>query len=64
MADQTTAWLCRWDGAVLLVWASTIEQARLNARRYAGPNTPVAARLATRQEIADPALNVRDEAAS
>jgi hypothetical protein len=62
MADQNHAWICRWDGATLLVWAPSIEQARLNARRYAGPNTPVAARLATRQEITDPDLNVRDEA--
>ena len=49
------AWLCRWtdDGTehALVVWSSTIEDARQQARVHsAGPRTPVAARIATRQE--------------
>ena len=34
--------------------ADTIEQARLEARRHAGPTKPVAARIATRAEANDP----------
>ena len=48
------AWLCRWADKQLLVWATTIENARLAARVHAGPNAPVSARLATRSEQADP----------
>lgn len=55
--EPPVAWLCRWtvDGTqhALVVWAPTIEDARQQAREHsAGPHTPVAARLATRQEAA------------
>lgn len=51
-SDSTTehAWLCRWDDQQLIVRARTIEDARLKAREHAGPNKPVAARLATHNE--------------
>lgn len=48
--DGRTAWLCRWHGGQLLVWAWTIEEARLEARHIAGPNAAVQARLATNNE--------------
>ena len=43
-------WMCRWDDLQLVVWAPTIEQARLAAREHAGPVVPVSARLATHSE--------------
>lgn len=46
------AWLCRWADQELVVWATTIEGARLQARQHAGPTVPVSARLASRHEQA------------
>ncbi len=62
MTDTTTAglWLCRWDDVELLVNAATIEDARLEARRHAGPHSSVSARLATRGEMNDPELNRKE----
>lgn len=45
-----TAWLCSWDDRRVVVWADTIEQARLEARRSAGMHVAVKARLATQTE--------------
>lgn len=54
--DTDRAWLCRWSGGELIVWARTIQDARLQARANgAGPNAPVTARLATRLEQGEPA---------
>lgn len=44
------AWYCRWHGGETLVWARTIQDARLQARQLAGPTVAVSARLATRLE--------------
>lgn len=46
-----TAWLCRWQDQQLLVHATTIEGARLEARKHAGPSVAVSARLASTSEI-------------
>lgn len=47
-------WICTWthdnEALALLVHADTIEEARLEARRHAGPTLAVGARLATRAE--------------
>lgn len=57
--DTRRPWLCRWQGPdtplQLVVWAETIEQARLEARHHAGPTTAVAARLATNTEAGEEA---------
>ena len=51
--DTRVAWLCRWADQQTVVWADTIEQARLEARRHAGPHAAVSARLATHAEVAE-----------
>lgn len=53
----TYAWLARWDQGELLVWGGTIEEARLEARKHAGPHAPVRVRLASSTEKTDPELN-------
>lgn len=50
--DGRYAWLCRWTDHALVVWADSIEQARLEARRHAGPTAAVSSRLATTAEQA------------
>lgn len=45
------AWLCSWPGFTQVVWARTIEEARLEARKDAGPTVAVGARLATQAEV-------------
>lgn len=56
MSDQEVvtkpvfAWMCQWDGFTQVVWAATIQEARLVARREAGPHAPIKARLATTKE--------------
>lgn len=49
--SEPVAWLCRVDGQEIVVWSTTIEEARLEARRhYQEQHKPVLARLATRTE--------------
>lgn len=50
--DGNFPWMCRWDNLEVVVWAPTIEEARLGARQQAGPTVAVAARLATHSEVA------------
>lgn len=47
------AWLCRWADRYEIVYATTIEGARLAARAHAGPSVPVSARLASQSERAE-----------
>lgn len=47
------AWLCSWDDQRRVVWAWTIDEARLEARKEAGPHVAVKARLATHAEQAE-----------
>lgn len=48
--DASFPWWCQWDGYTQLVYAKTIEEARLIARQTAGPTVAVKARLATMEE--------------
>lgn len=47
---EDRAWWTTWPNGAQLVWARTIQDARLAARAHAGPTAPVRARLATRAE--------------
>lgn len=53
--DGRVAWMCRWHGGQVVVWAWAIEEARLEARQQAGANAAVSARLATNAEQAEAA---------
>lgn len=53
MINHTAAWMCRWHDGRIVVWADSIEQARLIARDHAGPTVAVSARLATTAERAE-----------